>query len=630
MFERETKFIIDFSLNKVKKLGAFFPFEKLAGVNLHPAILKYISGELDYLIYEDRQKLLSNSAFDYSGPAISRYFGLMSEEIKKSKRLSFQDAKSLIVQAILFNANYLVRPAWSLSKLIYNDAESRSVQEIKIVLNYLYYYDYIRNVINAYFSRRKLVNLSRTEFEMILTKIDNELFASESQKLIDNAIYSITEFFNIGETNKNKVSASFIEVFLKDKRQVDYLARLRKAIPKEGRQIFDVEDIRKAIYTASLPEPGFIEQPEVEIEEKDEPAVIIAEPTVIDEPRAEETTDQIVIREDEAAATDELPETAYETPVETEDDLSPVQDDQTAAETTPAEEFESSPAPIEEKPEPEKVSDEDVDYLSLYDEELKKLEEQSLSLTSELEKLDLDFSIEEHLKTLHDLNEELKREEQKILSDSLNTHPQPETTIEIEDEIQTPQVTAEQPVEDYSPAEAEVPKEPVKESIEIADDEQTAPQRTDEELPDIELSEDDQLDDLEPVDIIPDSDDIMIDEEPGLQSEYDFVDEKEEPDIESPQVSEKGERTESPYQHKRSKDLFSYLSVKETTRIIEEVFGVDEEDFTNTVEKIQECSNYDEATQILKDVYFSYRINPFTKAAVTLTEAVENYFKQGN
>lgn len=626
MFERETKFITDFSLNKVKKLGAFFPYEKLAGVNLHPAILKYISGELDYLIYEDRQKLLSNSAFDYSGPAISRYFGLMSEEIKKSKRLSFQDAKSLIVQAILFNANYLVRPAWSLSKLIYNDAESRSVQEIKIVLSYLYYYDYIRNVFNAYFSKRKLVNLSRTEFEMILTKIDNELFASESQKLIDNAIYSITEFFNIGETNKNKVSASFIEVFLKDKRQVDYLARLRKAIPKEGRQIFDVEDIRKAIYTASPPETEFKKEPEVEIKGKVEPAVI-AEPTIIDEPHAEETTDQIVIQEDEAAATDEMPEAAYEPPVEIEDDVSPVQDVQTSAETTP-EEFESSFTPIEEKSEPEKVSNQEVDYISIYDEELKKLEEQSLSLSSELEKIDLDFSIEEHLKTLHDLNEELKREEQKILSDSLITHPEPETTIEIEDEIHTSEVTTEQPVEDYSPAETEEQKEPEDESIEIADDEQSPPQITDDDLNDIELSEDDLQDDLEPVDILTDSDDILIEEEPDLQSDYDIEEEKEELQIEQPPSSQMVERKKS--SNKRSKDLFSFLSVKETDRIINEVFGEDDEDFTNTVEKIHECSVYDEATQILKDVYFSYRINPFTKAAITLTEAVENYFKQGN
>ncbi len=49
MFEKEIKFISDFCLNKVKGLGSFFTYEKLAGTDLHPAILRYISAELDYM-----------------------------------------------------------------------------------------------------------------------------------------------------------------------------------------------------------------------------------------------------------------------------------------------------------------------------------------------------------------------------------------------------------------------------------------------------------------------------------------------------------------------------------------------------------------------------------------------------
>ena len=59
------------------------------------------------------------------------------------------------------------------------------------------------------------------------------------------------------------------------------------------------------------------------------------------------------------------------------------------------------------------------------------------------------------------------------------------------------------------------------------------------------------------------------------------------------------------------------------------VFNEDREDFANTMEKITECYTYDEATEILKGVFFSYRINPYTRDAVTLTNAVSNYFSQG-
>ena len=146
MFEKEIKFIIDFTLNRIKKLGSFFTYEKLASAEVHPAIITYISAHLDYLIYDDRKKLLQNSAFDYSGSEISKYFNLIGEEIKRNKRLAFEDVKTLVTHAVTFNINYLVRPNWTLAKLIFADNNTRNVNEIKMMLNYLYFYDYIKIV----------------------------------------------------------------------------------------------------------------------------------------------------------------------------------------------------------------------------------------------------------------------------------------------------------------------------------------------------------------------------------------------------------------------------------------------------------------------------------------------------
>ncbi|MBT8382813.1 MAG: hypothetical protein KJO59_10690, partial [Ignavibacteria bacterium] len=123
MFEKEIKFIGDFCLNQVKYLGAHFTFQKITATDLHPAIVRYISAELEYMIYSDRRKLLENSYFDYSGKDISEHFKKIGEEIKKTKRIAFDDAKKLILQAVSFNANYVVRPNWSLSQLIYNDRD---------------------------------------------------------------------------------------------------------------------------------------------------------------------------------------------------------------------------------------------------------------------------------------------------------------------------------------------------------------------------------------------------------------------------------------------------------------------------------------------------------------------------
>ena len=97
MFEREIQFIYDFSHNKVKNLGSFITFSELKSTDLHPAILQYISAEIDFYIFEDRQKLLKDSLFDYSGDTINTYFLHISEEIKKVKKFSQSYIEKLIL-----------------------------------------------------------------------------------------------------------------------------------------------------------------------------------------------------------------------------------------------------------------------------------------------------------------------------------------------------------------------------------------------------------------------------------------------------------------------------------------------------------------------------------------------------
>ena len=58
------------------------------------------------------------------------------------------------------------------------------------------------------------------------------------------------------------------------------------------------------------------------------------------------------------------------------------------------------------------------------------------------------------------------------------------------------------------------------------------------------------------------------------------------------------------------------------------VFDEDRDDFAITMDRISECSSYDEATEILKSVFLTYRVNPYSRDAVTLTNAVANYFNQ--
>ncbi len=642
MFEKEVKFTIDFTLNRIKKLGSFFTFEKLASVEIHPAIILYISNKLDYLIYEDRKKLLQNSSFDYSGSEISKYFNLISEEIKKNKRLAFEDVKTLVSHAVTFNINYLVRPGWTLGKLIFDENNTRNVNEIKMMLNYLYFYDYIRNVFLGYFSKRKILSLSETEFGLILNKIDKQMLNEHTQDLIDNALVSIGDFFNEGGLNKTRISTQTVEVFLKEKNLMEALFKLRRSIPAEDKGKYDIEEIRKILYSK---EPVTIKH------EKEEEAVeeVVAEEEVLEEEVPEEEVLEKEVSEEEILE-EEIPE--EEAPdevvieskdrgkrnlVEEEDDsetkTEPREDEVIFEEPEweDEEEIQEEEEKIEENlPSVEDIQEEEKsktkagdDFLARYESELKSLEELEAQLNS-LDKEDVSFeNLDEAVKKgVFEIEENTKEPEneetltfEEIMSGAEENEDEDEA-IEIEENIRKPgnkeSLYLEEIISDEEENEKDVSE--TEENMNEPDIEETL---TLEEV----MADEEEYEELKK------------EKENKVEKERDEEEElSDEIIIEEEEVNPFGEGkkkvVESSPQPRKNNDILSFLTDKEMDKIVSKVFNDDEEDFVNTMEKISDSATYDEATEILKAVFFSYKVSPFSRDAVTLTNAVSNFFNQ--
>ena len=569
MFEKEIKFIIDFILNRIKKLGSFFTFEKLALAEIHPAIILYISNKLDYLIYEDRKKLLQNSTFDYSGSEIAKYFNLIGAEIKKNKRLALEDVKLLVTQAVTFNINYLVKPNGTLLKLIFEENKTRNVNEIRIMLNYLYYYDYVRNVFLGYFSKRKILSLSETEFGLILNKIDKQMFGEHKRDLIDNALVSIGDFFNEGGVNKTRISTQTIELFLKEKNLMEALFKLRRSIPAEDKGKYDIEEIRKVIYSKDT----VVLEPEKETEEiSEEPAGELTEKEEISEQGSEIIVEETYIEE---------PEIEKEEISETE--INPA-----GKEETGAEEEKEIIEDAEKFPE----TDQQKDFLSRYESELKSLKE-----------------LEEKL---NDLDKE------EFSSIEFETEEEPEEEPEGEKVTEK-----EERKEVKKEIEKEVKKEVDKEIKKKADKEEQVAQPGSESLTFEEIMSDREIQNSDE-NLGEEIDDKTFDE--LIIEEEEFIPFSETEESKTPETEE----TENHITEEKGNadKIISSLTDKEKERIIDNVFNKDKQDFVDTMEKISSASSYDEATEILKAVFLTYKVNLYSKDALTLTNAVSNYFNR--
>ncbi len=249
MFEKEIRFIVDFNINKIKRLGAFFTVNDLINSDIHPAIIQYISAELNYLLHLDRRKILKESVFDYSGKEIAQLFEKIGEIIRNNKLLPFEDTKRLVEQAVIFNVNFVIRPRWTLKRFVYDSEEIRNFNDIKLFLKYCYFYDYYPNILVAFFDKKNLLEIPVSEFDKALSKIEMELLRTQSRIIIDDSLKALSEFINIGESNKKIIGVGMVETFLKEKGLQDYITKIRTLLSDDPKQKFEVDEFKNAIYS---------------------------------------------------------------------------------------------------------------------------------------------------------------------------------------------------------------------------------------------------------------------------------------------------------------------------------------------------------------------------------------------
>ena len=568
MFEKEIQFITDFNLNKIKKLGSFFSLDDLTKAKVHPAIVQYISAEIDYLIFLDRQNLLQKSVFDYSGPEIVEHFLAISPEIKKNKLLPYEEVKKIIQQAVTFQLTYLLRPVWTLKKFIFDSSEIRSQEEVKLFLNYLYFFDYYKKIFLTILEKKQLLTISIYEFESLLEKIQRQLLEQQMKNVIENALMDAAEFINTGEVTKTKLAIETLEIFLKDKGLHNHIFKIRKLLSVDPKQKFELSEIYSALFSAISIEDEqayAFGEPPVEIP-KDESQLNIFE-------SAEES-----LHEDENLA-DELLRSTSE-PVAEEEEIEDSFDGETEL-------FDTPELPTESNAE-QNLSEIEVDK-----------EEERLGEESFIEnKIDDDYNPENKL-NLYDEEEfpsgnEIVNEEESTQDELGNDN---EEFIE-EDTFLSDVQRGENDLEETDEL------EPVVENF------STEPVETEFESGEISFEKyfKEELEKTE----------TKLEEDPFLEPEI---------EPQSQPLFEETAKVEKESSEENELDIFSYFTTKETMKIISAIFNQDSLDFVNTLERIAESKQEDEADQILKDVFLSYRVNSVGKEATLLKEKIEQFFR---
>jgi hypothetical protein len=591
MFEREIKFIYDFNLNKVNKLGPYFTFEQLQSVDLHPAILQYISAEIDYLVFEDRQKLLKNSVFDYSGEKIVYYFHQITEELKKNKRFSLEYIAKIILHSTSFTVNYLVRPNWTLSRFIFDESKHKSSNEIKQILNYIYYYKYLKKIIIAYVNSKKILSMNVEEFEALLGKTDKLGLETNLKGILSNTLISMAEFLNIGQMQKTRVPLAAVELYLEEKDLPHHLSRLNETLGNDENARFNVSDFMKVLT-------------KVAVEEREEVPMQVELIFDVDKEKSEEPEFELEELGDGAGE-----EKAALDPFDVNKDLIPEDERTEGTDSVAVEDSIRETVPFKET-EKSVIDDSSVDEIT-----------EILSSNDEIK-------ITPHTKIKIRVKEDNKIEP---VTDEVSENFKGEG----ENSDQQVENSEAEGFDSYSSLISELKKESTSEEY-IAHEGEQLFSKLEEEVE--EIKEEENVENLTELQESKsygslatnlDMEEEKVFEKEESEIETDFREKKDYNQLENkPVIKYEGFKEEKETRSSSKLDISEILEHKNMTRIIEVVFDYDIEDFANVLDEISNCHNIDDAFYIIHEVLASRKINRNSKEADTLREFITEYFNR--
>ncbi len=610
MLEKEIKFIHDFSNNYVRELGLYFTVSELESKELHPALIRYISAEVDYRIFQDRRNLLKNSAFDYSGEKINQYFNLIKKEIKRSKRFSANQIDDLLFQAVEFNANFLMRPRKTLLTFFFGSIDILTTVEIKQLLNYLYYYRFLVKIIKSYFKEKNLITISRNEFEKLLEKIDTIGIETHLDELLETAVNSMTDFFNIGMLPKEKIPLTAIDEYLAEKNLNAHRKTLREAFHGDVKQTVLSKDVLKAL--KSVPQEK-IESIGI-IEDFEDEELVLEKVEEEPLPESNESKETALSEDTEIPVSEDMKIPEEEIKTDESSDLENVTEEIVG-------EMSEQEAPAEEKIEQtEKVADEEI---SETNETLTTGQDEPISAEDKSPEENTQESIEPEQQAI----EEHFEEEKQQVSEEMEPRYDDVSGINetVDSETENMEIPPAEETEDEFLAIKEELEERKLELADFIDDEQQTEEETHEFSYDNESSVIDEIDSK-----IEELTDKSLDVETGIENELDIS----EPLSEETDKSLKNLTDIDSPERERELQLPKEAILHNEIEISEETSGSEIAAETETLSGIETVEENDDETEIIFsefDEYFAKKVKNFPEdnieVAINYAEELDYYVK---
>lgn len=197
MFETETDTIIAAARQRIPH-GILdvntIVLKDVIAADIPPALRTFFRADVELMLAEEIGSYRKTSRFNYNHPEIQSLQHQINSIVVMNYVFGMEEFHKRLDDAVHMLMNYLVRPQWTLTNVLFESQETISAPSLMRLLRYFGPFEYLRGLILRYIEDRHVSAFTRAEFLNLVWKVDGHFIRRKTGYEVAKILTPLYEF----------------------------------------------------------------------------------------------------------------------------------------------------------------------------------------------------------------------------------------------------------------------------------------------------------------------------------------------------------------------------------------------------------------------------------------------------
>ncbi len=244
MFEQQIDKTITLLTERTIESKNSIKLQQILDSNIPESFKTFFQSDVDEWLRTEYERIFHSTHFDYTDETLHTLIRELNAQSKMHAIYQRDEFLKTLERGVKLLFNYTCRPQWTLVKFIFDESQSKKIDEILKEMNFFSDYYYYKTILEKYFSKRNITEFPVSKFDELLHLIDQEVIKNYNSHQMAEITRPIYHLFNIDSDMESAwVPVEALTIFYDDKGNNAIVERLQHERDVKGRSTITLHEL---------------------------------------------------------------------------------------------------------------------------------------------------------------------------------------------------------------------------------------------------------------------------------------------------------------------------------------------------------------------------------------------------